>query len=357
MSEKPGHLTDDELREWKNRVGAPAPNKVSALETLRTLRFEFTGEGSEYFRIWVVNVFLSVITLGIYSAWAKVRRMRYFYGHTRLEGTAFDYLADPVKILKGRLIAVGAFAVFIVVASYYPNYLSFVILAFIPFFPWLINRALVFKTRNTAYRNIRFNFVGAYGSAFWVFVILFALGLVGLFYPLFAHRRKRYVYSNLRYGMTSFQFAAKFWDFFWAYFAASIIAGLAFAIAGGLAAFTSIALLEGVANILILGTFFVFIQMAITNYSWNSTTLGDVHFESTLKFPRLFFIYASNIILIILTVGVYIPWAKVRLLRYRLENLSLSTAGNLDDFVAGQREQVAAAGEEMGEAFDWDFGL
>ncbi len=78
MSEKRGLLTDDELREWKNRVGAPAPNKVPAPETLRILRFEFTGEGSEYFRIWIVNVFLSVITLGIYSAWAKVRRMRYF---------------------------------------------------------------------------------------------------------------------------------------------------------------------------------------------------------------------------------------------------------------------------------------
>ncbi len=63
MSEKPGQLTDDELREWKNR---------------RTLRFEFTGDGREYFRIWIVNVSLTVITLGIYSAWAKVRRMRYF---------------------------------------------------------------------------------------------------------------------------------------------------------------------------------------------------------------------------------------------------------------------------------------
>lgn len=47
-------------------------------------RFSFTGTGSEYFRIWIVNLLLSIVTLGIYSAWAKVRRMKYFYRNTRL---------------------------------------------------------------------------------------------------------------------------------------------------------------------------------------------------------------------------------------------------------------------------------
>src|SRR5258707_6333866 len=42
----------------------------------------FTGRAGEYFRIWIVNICLSIVTLGIYSAWAKVRRKRYFYGNT-----------------------------------------------------------------------------------------------------------------------------------------------------------------------------------------------------------------------------------------------------------------------------------
>ena len=33
----------------------------------------FHGIGSEYFRMWIVNFFLSVITLGVYSGWAKRR--------------------------------------------------------------------------------------------------------------------------------------------------------------------------------------------------------------------------------------------------------------------------------------------
>ncbi|MEN8247124.1 MAG: DUF898 family protein, partial [Thermodesulfobacteriota bacterium] len=71
--------------------------------------FEFTGSGREYFKIWIVNILLSIITLGIYSAWAKVRRKQYLYGNTRLKGAAFEYLADPVKILKGRLFIIGFF--------------------------------------------------------------------------------------------------------------------------------------------------------------------------------------------------------------------------------------------------------
>ena len=44
--------------------------------------FSFTGNASEYFGIWIVNLLLSIVTFGIYTAWAKVRRLRYFYGNT-----------------------------------------------------------------------------------------------------------------------------------------------------------------------------------------------------------------------------------------------------------------------------------
>ena len=52
--------------------------------------FTFTGTAREYFGIWIVNVLLTIITLGVYSAWAKVRRQRYFYGNTWLAGANFD---------------------------------------------------------------------------------------------------------------------------------------------------------------------------------------------------------------------------------------------------------------------------
>ena len=71
---------------------------------VQTHQFEFTGTANEYFRIWIVNVFLSVITLGIYSAWAKVRTRQYFYANTKLDGHPFEYLGNPIAILKGNLV-------------------------------------------------------------------------------------------------------------------------------------------------------------------------------------------------------------------------------------------------------------
>ncbi len=51
----------------------------------KIISFYFTGKASEYFKIWIVNGLLTVLTLGIYSAWAKVRTNRYMYGNLYLD--------------------------------------------------------------------------------------------------------------------------------------------------------------------------------------------------------------------------------------------------------------------------------
>ena len=61
----------------------------------------FTGNTGEYFRIWIVNIALTIVTLGVYSPWAKVRKFRYFYGNTSLADGRFDYHAKPKAILIG----------------------------------------------------------------------------------------------------------------------------------------------------------------------------------------------------------------------------------------------------------------
>ena len=86
---------------------ARAANGTEAASANGAVRhpFEFRGNSAEYFRIWVINLALSLLTLGIFSAWAKVRRERYFYGNTWVAGAPFEYLASPINVLKGRLIA------------------------------------------------------------------------------------------------------------------------------------------------------------------------------------------------------------------------------------------------------------
>src|SRR5438876_12398000 len=87
-------------------------SKGGVMHDQATVAFKFNGRAGEYFAIWIVNLCLSVVTLGIYSAWAKVRRKRYFYGCTQLEGSAFEYVGNPVAILKGRILVVLVFAAY-----------------------------------------------------------------------------------------------------------------------------------------------------------------------------------------------------------------------------------------------------
>src|SRR5258705_4823558 len=87
----------------ESATGLDTPSPVPAALGPHQLRF--TGTGASYFGIWIVNLLLTIVTIGIYSAWAKVRRLQYFYRHTELAGSSFDFHRSPIKILIGRLVA------------------------------------------------------------------------------------------------------------------------------------------------------------------------------------------------------------------------------------------------------------
>ena len=63
--------------------------------------------GSEYFRIWVVNLLLTVVTLGLYLPFARARQLRYFHENTLIDGAPLAFHGDPWKMLRGYLI-IGA---------------------------------------------------------------------------------------------------------------------------------------------------------------------------------------------------------------------------------------------------------
>ncbi len=130
----------------------------------------FSGTTSEYFKIWILNVCLTLVTLGIYSPWAKVRRLRYFHGNTTLDGHAFAYTADPIRILKGRAVAVAALLLY-VATTYFAPRVALAILSFgVLLTPAIIVVAARFNLRNTTYRNIRFDLRARIMDAYRMFI-------------------------------------------------------------------------------------------------------------------------------------------------------------------------------------------
>lgn len=195
------------------------------MSDIKTTQVEFTGKASEYFGIWIVNLLLSLLTLGIYSAWAKVRRKKYFYHHTQIDQVGFDYHAKPLNILKGRLIA---FALFLAYA--FGGELNFFIpmiavVVFVLALPWLVVRASIFNARNSSHRGLRFDFVGKVGKAVKIYLLMPALAVLSLYlaWPYVDHQRNQFLVSNHRFGLSAFDFKAKVSSFYRIYAVALIV--------------------------------------------------------------------------------------------------------------------------------------
>ena len=351
----------------------------------RTLPFQFTGNTREYFGIWIINILFTILTLGIYSAWAKVRTNRYFYGNTLLDDAPFEYLANPIAILKGWAIAIAAFAVYSGVIHFIPAaQLLFMLILFL-LLPWLVVRSLAFRLYNSSYRNLRFHFDREYGKAFKIF---FGFGLLvpltlGLIIPSYIYRQRRFIVDHSHYGKSRFQFKAlesKFYEIYGIAIGVLILGGIVFSvitpvIAHLLTGHEANAIINNAVPgkppappmifMILMSTgmglvylfFFAFINTRIYNVMWNGTQLAGNRFESTLKVKTMAWLYFSNALAIIFSVGLMIPWTRIRMARYKFSNLALHAQGNLDNFVAGESQRVSATGEELGEVFDIDFGL
>ncbi|WP_197337906.1 YjgN family protein [Ralstonia solanacearum] len=347
--------------------GAPAPAAP------QPLRVSFRGSGSEYFRIWIVNLLLTIVTLGLYSAWAKVRTLQYFYRNTRLGGASFNYHGSPTAILKGRAI-IFVLAVAFNLSGQVSPVLTLLLLAAIGLvFPWLLVRSLRFRMANSSYRGLRFAFTGKDAEAYKVF-LLWPVLTVFTFYLLapFAHQRfKQYQHKNTRFGTASFDFSATAGNFYGVYlrtvgFAVlgvmllGVVAGVmglssaAFGGKAGAAVLSFMPFLLMVAVMLFLGPYF---QSRLQNVVWNHTTLGAHRFKSEVSARKLFWIYITNAALLLVTLGLFMPFAKVRLARYKLESVTLLADGSLDTFIAGESTKVDALGDAAVDWYDIDIAL
>jgi uncharacterized membrane protein YjgN (DUF898 family) len=375
-------------------AGVVSPTLPPA-EPLRQAPFRFTGDGAEYFRIWVVNLLLTLLTLGIYSAWAKVRKTRYFWQNTRLDGHAFDYHGEPRAILVGRIIALLLVLgyTFAFDVSRTTGLVMIGVLCAVG--PWLFMRAQRFRLVNSSWRGLRFGFDAQVPEAYRVvlppLLIWFSSAIItamasarmGLFgaagvlsfvmVPWMHHRMKAYQHRRARYGARTFAFLPATRSFYAVYFkaglltlAGSLIAGL-IVMAGGFAfrdapaAQPSQTLMfaagaaVGLLGYLVAWPYFAARLQAIV---WSHTQLGDVRFVTAIAAVPLARLTLKNVLLTLVTAGLYWPFAAVALARYRVECMRIESAEPLTTLAeATIAAPGLAAGDAAVDAFGLDIGL
>jgi len=412
---------------------------------MKTLRFD--GEGFEYFKIWIVNILLTIVTLGLYYPWAKVRHLRYFYGNTILEERNFDYHATGKQIFMGYLIALGLLVVYIIIQQVSPIGGLLVVIALFAAVPWIIWRSMMFGMRMTSFSNVRFSFDGKLGQAYINFFLLpllmlicvYGLPLLAIALPaysaymsaanssallegaqpandgmgtgliigailgaivcivlaiyLFGLIKKRnttYMINGTQYGQGRFFTELKtavfvkillktiglsFLMFIVLIVGVAIIASFTVGLGTlqnsldgmgspsgfeGLIASGALFLVGVLYLGILIGGFLIaaYSQTRQRNYIVNNTMLDNkIALASTLKARSLAWIMITNILLIIVTLGFGMPWAKVRMAKYIVSNTLVDTEVGIDGYVSQQQQYQSSLGDQIGDAFDVDVGL
>lgn len=375
----------------------------------QTAAIEFKGTGLEYFKIWIVNLILSILTLGIYSAWATVRTKRYMYGNTLLENSSFEYHASPITILKGRLIAIALFIIYTVVSQISPEAAILFLPILVVASPWIIWRSIKFNAKISSFRNVYFGFEGALGKAYLYFlviplllpfllfplvgssiltifsgnfeesfVIMFVVGCLAfiLLIPFVKKITMEYYINNYRYGQGKFLtnlITSKFYKIYGLFvlvvigmvIVTSIIIGIFVGGVDGIFAqempTEAIPLVIFVVYLLLFAVMLwskAYLLVWVRSYVYANTQLdNEIQLGSNLEIMPLFLIYLSNFLLILFTLGLAYPWAVIRVTRYMAETISVSNTEHLDQFISQQQEQQSALGDEIGDAFDVDAGI
>lgn len=393
---------------------------------------EFSGRGGEYFRVWIVNVLLSIVTLGLYTPWARRRTVQYFYGHTLVADSPLEFTAPQRKMVTGFvLLVLLTLAYNIAVDTGQDTAVALLLLGGAVLAPYLWASAMRFRLGNTRWRGLRLRFAASWREVYsaswpvfaialvWIGVVfglrwvapelaqaldgatpdgderssampalppaLWALLLLGVVLSLLFFIRLEYNYQSLLVLRTHLGAEAGRWkpvymDFVKIWLATVgvfLLCVLGMVALVTLAAGGSVALLAGLGKnagvwvffLFLFGFFALFMLLLLASaparayrearmflLQWNNIGVSQVaRFRCTLSVRGFVWLRVRNLLLTLLTLGFYRPFARVSEYAMKLESVTLHVKGGLDQ-LAGQmlRHQEGGLGDALADAAGLD---
>ena len=354
-------------------IGPVAERPASPLPFKGTLRFR--GEGGALFVIKLVNFLLSLITLGFYFFWAKVKVRKFFYGQTEFEGDRFVFHGTGGELLRGWMIIAAFFIVIGVIAGVLEaqGVMGWVVIVrtlqivvVLILLPVAMVGSRRYRLSRSSWRGIRFSFRGRAKEFFWIFFRdIFLTGLTLFIYsPVMNHNFRQFFFSHSYFGNRRFDYDGDVGELFWLYVKGFLL------------------------TLFTLGIYSFWFSAETQRYYWQHTTFGAAppkpdgevgsldstgspgqlqgnpgvgRFGSTVTGGGMLVLGFTNILLFLVTVGFAYPWIEVRSMRYIFENLHLEGPVDLEA-IQQEAQEVSASGEGMAEyldvgPFDIDLGF
>lgn len=410
--------------------GAAEPMSTFTPQNIDAHPIEFTGSGGEYFRVWIVNVLLSIITLGIYTPWARRRTAQYFYSHTLVAGSPLEFTAQQRKMVMGFvLLMLLTIAYNIAARTGQDVAVGLFLLTGAALAPFIWASAMRFRLGATRWRGLRLQFTASWKEVYIASWPVFALALVwfgvffgmqmlspdlaqaleaveeegkkapmpsftpamggllllGLVLSILCFIRLEYNFKSLlvlkaQLGAEKGRWKPVYMDFvkIWlATVAVFVLCVVGIAALVGVLAGSSIALMANqsermglwmilvVIVAIVVGFFMLLLASAparayrearMFQLMWNNIGVSHVaRFKSRLKSGSYVGLRIKNMLLSLLTLGLYRPFARVSEYRMKVESVTLHVKGGVEQ-VAGAmvRQQRGALGDALADAAGLD---
>ena len=408
--------------------GIPASPQTAAVSAtiagIDKHRVRFTGSGGDYFKLWLSNLLLTIVTLGIYTPWARRRRIQYFFRNTEVGPDPLDFTASSRSMVTSFVLVALVYVLIQVMSSQGLNTaVGGVTLLIAAATPWLWRSAMRFRMGNTTWRGLPFVFQATVRETYTVaWPLLAGAALVAVLSLLLPDAptapaagapkvamsgamvwlgglgvlamgalagvmliRLRFNFLHLQMTRTSLggqlgAFKTGFGEFFKvgvicigiglrAYLA---LAGLIGVFGAGLASFGRGMGRGGMAALFVVALLFfiplLLVPASITLAAWeamlfrtvwsNAGLSGMARSKCKLKTRAFVWLRAKNVVLTLLTIGLYRPFAAVSEYRMKIDSVRIYTRGDIDALanLLGKGEK-GGLGDAAADLAGFDFAV
>jgi uncharacterized membrane protein YjgN (DUF898 family) len=270
-------------------------------------RFSFTGRGSDYFGVLIVNYILCIITLGFYIPWAYVRANKFNIDNTTFSGKAFSYTGNGADLIKGYLIILGVWILLGVSNTISPALFGLMYLAILLVgLPYLLNELIRYDSGRTHWNEKTFSYTSQADNFVKIFATNIALTIVTLgIYGAWARVAiTRYVLQHMKLSNLRFDFEGKGNDLFWI-------------------------MLKGVVlSFLTFGIYFFWYAKDLNHFMTNNIKIyqddRQCSFVSELTVKNVVDMVLVGFLITLFTLGIGYAWVQVRNLRIYLSTVTIT---------------------------------
>ncbi|MBL7962730.1 MAG: DUF898 domain-containing protein [Flavobacteriales bacterium] len=301
----------------------------------------FHGNGRDLFVVVIVNWLLTLVTFGLYYPWAKARKLQYLYQHTELAGHPFHFHGTGREMFIGFIKAVVLFGI-IIAGAFALGYHTIpqlgqlvVFVAGLILFPLIVHGTLRYRLARSSWRGIHFGYRGE-RSALYTLCLregLAVLLTLGFYLPWFIIAVRNYTIGHMRYGDSRFAYKGNGGDLFLLNLKGQLL------------------------TIFTLGIYWFWwrrdrFHYWVDHFSWSVPNGPTLRFRGTARGEGFFKLLVGNVLLVVFTLGIGIPWAQVRYMRFNFRHIEMVGEADLDAIAQTEAEHKDATADDLGDLMD-----